>query len=91
LRRHGIDVTTATDVGLLHATDEEHLAHAHAVGRLVITRDADFLRLDAAGCPHSGIVYSHPESRTLGELVRRVVLLWEIYDPEDVRNRVEFL
>jgi hypothetical protein len=28
LRRHGIDVTTATEAGLLHAPDETHMAYA---------------------------------------------------------------
>ena len=91
LRRHGIDVTTAVEAGLLHAEDEEQLAYAMAEGRVIFTRDADFLRLDAAGLPHPGIAYCQQRSRSLGEIVRRVVLIWEVYDPEDMRNRVEYL
>jgi predicted nuclease of predicted toxin-antitoxin system len=79
LRRRGIDLTTAAEVGLLHATDEEHFAHAEAEHRTIITHDADFLRLDAAGLHQYGIAYSRPENLSLGELIRRVALIWEVY------------
>ena len=35
LRRRGVDVTTATDAGLLRAPDEQHLAFGLAEGRVV--------------------------------------------------------
>jgi predicted nuclease of predicted toxin-antitoxin system len=37
LRLHGIDVTTTTEAGLLHAADESHLAYAIAHGRIILT------------------------------------------------------
>lgn len=91
LRRRGIDVTTSAEAGLLHATDEEQLAYARAEGRVVFTQDADFLRLDAAGEPHPGIAYCHPESRSIGEVIRRLALIHEIYEADEMRDRVEFL
>jgi hypothetical protein len=91
LRSRGIDLTTAAEAGLLHAVDEDHLTFAEAERRVILTHDADFLRLDAAGYHHYGIAYSHPERLSLGELIRRVVLLWEVYDPAEVEGRVEFL
>jgi hypothetical protein len=91
LRRHGIDVTTAADAGLLQAEDEEQLAFAISEGREVFAQDADLLRLDAAGFQHPGIAYCHRESRSLGEVIRRLTLSWEIYDPEEMRNWVEYL
>jgi predicted nuclease of predicted toxin-antitoxin system len=91
LRRHGIDVTTSADAGLLHATDEEQLAFVTAESRVICTQDADFLRIDAAGTQHPGIVYCHQESRSLGEIIRRLVLIWEVYEPEEMKNRVEFI
>ncbi|MGP0068073.1 MAG: DUF5615 family PIN-like protein, partial [Isosphaeraceae bacterium] len=51
LRRHGIDVTTATDAGLLGASDDDHAAYALAEGRVIFTEDDDFLALNARGVP----------------------------------------
>src|SRR5206468_2383329 len=45
LRRRGIDVTTTPEAGLLHASDEEHVAFALRQGRVVFTQDEDFLIL----------------------------------------------
>jgi predicted nuclease of predicted toxin-antitoxin system len=91
LRRRGIDVTTTVDAGLLHATDEEQLAYATSEGRMLFTHDAGFLRLHAAGSIHTGIAFCHAGSRSVGEIIRRLTLIWEIYDPEEMDSRVEFL
>jgi uncharacterized protein with PIN domain len=90
LRLYGIDVTTTSEAGLRRAADERQLGYAAAEGRVIVTRDADFLRLDAAGAVHAGIVYC-PQSRPLGELVRRIVLMWELLEPGEMRGRVEYL
>jgi predicted nuclease of predicted toxin-antitoxin system len=91
LRAHGIDVTTTMDAGLLHAQDEEQLSHAHLENRVIFTQDADFLRFHSAGVPHPGIAYCRPKTRSLGEIIRMLVLLWEVYDPGEMRGRIEFL
>jgi hypothetical protein len=91
LRNRGIDVTTTIDAGLLHAEDEKQLAYALSEGRMIFTQDADFLRLHAAGLLHSGIAYCQQESRSLGEIIQRLVLIWEIYEPEEMQNKVEYL
>jgi hypothetical protein len=91
LRRLSIDVTTAQDAGLLATPDEEHLQFARTENRVIFTQDADFLRLHAAGAEHRGIAYCHQQSRTLGEIIRGLTLIWEVLDPEDMHKRVEFL
>jgi predicted nuclease of predicted toxin-antitoxin system len=91
LRLHGIDLTTTAEAGLLGASDEEQLRYAAGGGRVIVTRDADFLRLAAAGAEHAGIVYWRPEARQLGELVRRLVLIWELLEPAEMRDYVEYL
>lgn len=91
LRRRGVDVTTTPEMGLLHAEDERQVSHATSEGRVIFTRDADFLRIDALGLEHPGIAYCHPKSWSLGEIIRRLLLIWEIYEPEEMRNRVEYL
>jgi predicted nuclease of predicted toxin-antitoxin system len=47
LRRRSIDVTTTIEAGLEHATDEAQLAFAHTEQRVLVTRDRDFLVLNA--------------------------------------------
>lgn len=91
LRRVGIDVTTTPESGLLGATDEAQLAYAYAGGRMLFTHDKDLLRLHAAGVPHAGIVYCRKSARTIGEVVQGLILIWEIYDPPEVANRIEYL
>ena len=42
LRRHGIDVTTSVEVGMLTTEDVAQLAYALEEGRVIVTHDADF-------------------------------------------------
>src|SRR5437588_10915603 len=91
LRRLGANVTTAQEAGLLRASDEEHLEFARGEERVIFTQDADFLRLHAAGVQHAGIAYCHPQSRSIGQVIHGLALIWETLDPPDMRNRVEFL
>ncbi len=91
LRNRGIDVTTAGDANLLSAADEDHLAFALAERRVIATHDADFLRLHAAGTPHAGIVYCHTESRSIGQMVRSLVLIHECLTQEEMEGHIEWL
>jgi predicted nuclease of predicted toxin-antitoxin system len=91
LRGRGIDVTTSAEAGLLRASDEAQLKFALSENRVLVTHDADFLRLNAANVPHAGIAYCHPESRSIGKIIRQLVLIWEILEPEEVSGRVEWL
>jgi predicted nuclease of predicted toxin-antitoxin system len=78
LRRHGIDVTTATEAGLLRASDDAHAAYALAQGRVIFTEDDDYLALNARSVPHAGIAYCHQQTRSIGEIINSLVLIWEI-------------
>ena len=81
LRGYGIDVTTTPEAGLLEASDQEQLAYAAANARVVVTHDEDFLVLNASGISHAGIVYCHQDKYSLGDLLRMLVLVWEVYEP----------
>jgi predicted nuclease of predicted toxin-antitoxin system len=91
LRRHGIDVTTTPEAGLVGATDEEQVAYALPRGRVIFTQDRDYLRLHAAGTPHAGIAYCHQNTRSIGEIIDALILIWEVYEPSEMRNRLEYL
>jgi len=91
LRRHGIDATTAAEAGLLSASDEDHVRFALAEGRVIYTQDDDFLSLNARNVNHAGIAGCPQHSRSIGEVLRALVLIWEVYDPSELVNRVEYL
>ncbi len=61
------------------------------MGRVLITHDRDFLRLHGAGMPHSGIAYCDQGTRTIGELVSVLTLIFEVYDATELVGRVEYL
>jgi predicted nuclease of predicted toxin-antitoxin system len=89
IRRYGIDVTTSREAGLLGAIDEEQAAYAMREARVIFTQDRDFLRIHAAGFPHTGIAYCEKDTRNTGEIIDGLVLLWEVYEPEEMARRVE--
>ncbi len=91
LRRLGIDVTTTTDVGLLGAEDADHIAFGLAQCRVIFTEDDDFLALAAAGVAHAGLGYCRQNTRTIGDIIRALELIWEVYEPDELTNRIEFI
>jgi hypothetical protein len=94
LRRRGMDVVTAQERGQRQADDEVLLANAAAEGRLLLSNDADFLRIHsewmAAGRAHAGIVY-WPQDRAVGEVIRRAFQYALQTPPADAANAVKFL
>jgi len=91
LRRRGIDVTTASDSGLIGAPDLGHVEFALGEGRVIFTHDSDFLRIADRGEAHAGVVYCHPRDHSIGEIILGLVALWRHCGSEDMRNRVVFL
>ena len=91
LKRRNIDVTTTPEAGLLGASDEEQLAFAMLQQRVIFTQDDDFLAIHQQGVEHCGIVYSHQNSRSIGEIVRGLILIWEVLEPSEMENHVEFI
>lgn len=91
LRCHGIDVITTPEVGLIGATDEQQVAYALPPGRVIFTQDGDFLGIHRSGIPHPGIAYCVKESRSIGEIVRALVDIWDVLEPEEMANQLEFL
>lgn len=89
LRRIGIDVTTTPELGLLHASDEAQLAYATTNGRMLVTHDQDFLAVSQI--EHAGIAYCHQNKYSVGGLIDAIRLVWECCEPDEMRNRVEYL
>ena len=91
LRRRGIDVTTTPEQNLISASDEDQMAFAIAQQRVLFTQDDDFLKLHQAGISHAGIAYCHQGSRSIGQIIKTLALIWEWVAPEDIQGHVEFL
>lgn len=90
LRLREVDVLTSQEAGLFAACDEEHLALAADEGRVLFTQDADLLRLHAEGTGHAGIAYAHQQT-PIGYVVRGLMLIYQVLEPKDMQNHVEFL
>jgi hypothetical protein len=84
-------VTITPEVGLLGAIDEDQLAYCLAQGRVIFSYDDDLLRLAASGVEHASVVYCHQRKRSIGDIVRGLVLIWERLDPPDMAGQVKFL
>lgn len=91
LRRRGIDVTTTFEEQLIGVPDREQLAFALADGRVMVTRDRDFLRLNAGGVTHAGIVFCHNKRRSVGYLVMQLESLWQSISAETMVGQVQYL
>jgi predicted nuclease of predicted toxin-antitoxin system len=95
LRRRGIDVLTSRDDGTDTWDDEPLLRRATDLGRALFSQDDDFLaiahRFLSSGRPFAGLIYGHQLDLSIGEVVRDLELIAQVYDPEDLRDRVEYL
>jgi len=92
LRRRGIDVTTTVEAGLRGASNDVHLAYALEQRRVIVTNDPDFLVLAQQDMLHMGIAYCDQGRRSIGEIIRRLIRLWERYPAaEALRGRIVFL
>lgn len=95
LRRGGIDVLTCREDGTDTWDDEPVLGRATQLGRALFTQDDDFLaiahRLQATGHAFAGVIYGHQLDLSIGQAVRDLELIAQVYDPDDLRDRVEYL
>ena len=87
LRRHGIDAIR----GPLGAQDPEHLQNATAMGRVVCTKDEDFLKLAATDIEHTGIIKGEQDRHSIGDWVKYLRLVHATCDVDEMRNRVAFV
>ena len=72
-------------------TDAAQLQFALRTGRVLVTHDADFLRIAAQGVAHLGLAFCDRTSRSLGEMIRSLILIYEALAPEEIAGQVEYL
>jgi hypothetical protein len=49
------------------------------------------LALDASRAEHAGIAYYQQRRRSIGDIIRGLVLIWELLEPEEMAGRVEYV
>ncbi|MBK8796565.1 MAG: DUF5615 family PIN-like protein [Anaerolineales bacterium] len=91
LRRRGVDVVTVHDLGVAGDTDENHLARAARLRRVLVTADVDFLVMAAAGQHHWGIAFGEQTTHKIGDWVNALDLLCAVYTPEEMANHIEYI
>jgi predicted nuclease of predicted toxin-antitoxin system len=91
LRRRGMDVLTVQEADRSGDSDEKQLAFPTREGRVLVTFDDDFLRLDTTGVPHTGIVFSQTGRYTVGELIESLMLIANVIEPNEMKNHIEFV
>lgn len=95
LIRLGVDVIRTQDDGRDRATDDEILDRAAELGRVVFTRDEDFLALaherQAEDVPFAGVAYAHQQGASVGDCVRDLALIAAACEPKELENSVLYL
>lgn len=75
---------------MMGASDRELLEFACQGQCVLFSQDTDFLRLHAGGIEHAGIIYAHRQS-SIGHIMRGLMLIYELMEPADMANHVEFI
>jgi predicted nuclease of predicted toxin-antitoxin system len=95
LKRRGVDVLTAQEDGSAELDDPPLLDRATELNRPLYTQDDDLLvearRRQTAGELFSGVIYSHQLRSPIGRCVDDLELIAGTFDPEEMKNRVEFI
>ena len=95
LRQRDVDVITAHEDHAADLDDEKLLARASQLGRVLFSQDVDLLVITEqwlqTNREFSGLIYAHQLSITIGQAIRDLTLMAQVFEPENIRNRVEFL
>jgi len=94
LRRKQIDVRTAQDDSAGRMSDDDMLARATAVGRVLFTQDTDFLeiasRWQRQGIAFSGILFA-AQGTPIGQLIEDAELCLAGMTADEFRNSLVHL
>jgi hypothetical protein len=95
LLRRGVDVVTAIEDDADRRPDDELLARASALGRIMVTFDVRFLAMaeqwQRNGREFAGLVYAHPLRVSIGQLVRDLELIANATERREWLNVIERL
>ena len=57
----------------------------------MVTQDQDFLRLNSIGVPHAGIAYCKFGTRTTGQMLYTLTLIYELMTPDEAAGHLIYL
>ncbi len=95
LRRRGVDVLTAIEDESATLKDDELLARASKLGRVLFTQDIRFKALaedwQRQGKAFGGLIFGHQLRGTIGQFVKDLDLIAQASEPDEWINIVEHL
>lgn len=95
LRQRNVDVVTAFEDNAHEMPDVELLDRAVALGRVLFTRDTDFLaeagRRQENSIFFRGVIFAAQRRVSIGSCVQNLELIAKASEPEDLENTVQFL
>jgi hypothetical protein len=95
LCRNGLDVLTSQKDQTCTASDDELLARASSLGRLLFTYDEDFLTIawawQGSGKHFPGILYAAQTGMGIGRTIADITLIAEVCSLEEIADRVIYL
>lgn len=87
-----MEVISAVEAGYAGKPDTFHIKKASEMKAVILTRDADFLRMaNSSRVQYSGIIFAHSKNTSIGQCIRGVELIVTILTDEDMENHIEFL
>ncbi len=89
LRRHQINATSIDELRLKGLDDEAVWPMALRSGRVIVTKDADFLEIARGAAFHPGIVFIDGEL-AVRSIIRAVRFIHEASTSKQMANTIEF-
>lgn len=95
LRLRDLDVLTVQEDNRAGISDSQVLGRATELQRVLFTRDDDLLLLarnrQQQGTFFFGVIYSHPQTTSIGKCVRDLELIAKVCDLNDCISQVQYL
>jgi predicted nuclease of predicted toxin-antitoxin system len=84
LIEYGVNVTRLQDLGLRGVSDEELIEKANELGRIILTRDSDFITPHTLLRVRSGVIHIsfQPTKNELRTLAKRIAILLKGFKPK---------
>jgi predicted nuclease of predicted toxin-antitoxin system len=90
LRRRGRSCTTTQDLGMTGAGDDEQIAYCRTENRVIVTADADFLRMLIRETDHPGVIY-WASTKHFGQIIKDIDAMCFTMAVEEFRGKIFFL
>ncbi len=88
-RLRAIDVTDSHGEALLGHSDDDQWEFSQREGRILVTSDADFLRICKATPSHCGIIFCL--TSRIGTIVKHLELLTQDVTTETMQGRIDYV